>query len=141
MSVSLLSGCTQLLGGKAELPQRRLYMVDVEPMRNDIENSRRPYAFQIQIKGFEAPRAYNRKEIIVRRDQYELQHDNFHHWTERPADLFTDVVKQYLRQANLSPISAGIAISTSDARNMFSTAGSRPSNALIAAMYGPPIWP
>ena len=101
MSISLLSGCSQLLGVKAELPQRRLYMVDVEPMRNDLENSTRPYAFQIQIKGFEAPRAYNRKEIIVRRDQYELQHDNFHHWTERPADLFTDVVKQYLRQANL----------------------------------------
>jgi len=101
ISVSLLSGCAQLLGSKAELPQRRLYMVDVEPMRNDIENSARPYAFQVQIKSFEAPRAYNRKEIIIRRDQYELQHDNFHHWTERPADLFTDVVKQYLRQANL----------------------------------------
>ena len=98
---SLLPGCTQLLGGKAALPQRRLYMVDVEPMRNNLENSERPYAFQVQIKGFEAPRAYNRKEIIVRRDKYELQHDNYHHWTERPGDLFTDVVRQYLHQANL----------------------------------------
>ena len=101
LSTLLLPGCTQLIGGNAELPQRRWFKVNIEPMRNDIENSERPYAFQVQIKGFDVSRAYNRNEVIVRRDQYELQRDNLHHWMERPGDMFTDVVKQYLRQADL----------------------------------------
>ena len=96
-----LAGCTQLLGGNAELPQRRWFKVNVEPMRNALENSERPYPFQVQIKSFDVSRAYNRNELIVRRDQYELQRDNLHHWMERPGDMFTDVVKQYLRQADL----------------------------------------
>ena len=45
-----LSGCTQLLGGNAELPQRRWFKVNVKPMRNGLENSERPYPFQVQIK-------------------------------------------------------------------------------------------
>ena len=32
---------------------------------------------------------------------YELQRDNLHHWMERPGDMITDAVKQYLRQADL----------------------------------------
>ena len=96
-----LAGCTQFLGGNAELPQRRWFKVNVEPMRNALENSERPYPFQMQIKSFDVSRAYNRNELIVRRDQYELQRDNLHHWMERPGDMFTDVVKQYLRQADL----------------------------------------
>ncbi|MDP6699417.1 MAG: ABC-type transport auxiliary lipoprotein family protein [Candidatus Latescibacteria bacterium] len=96
-----LPGCAQLLGGNAELPQRRWFKVNVEPMRNVLENSERPYPFQVQIKGFDVSRAYNRNELIVRRDQYELLRDNLHHWMERPGDMFTDVVKQYLHQADL----------------------------------------
>ena len=96
-----LPGCAQLLGGNAELPQRRWFKVNVEPMRNVLENSERPYPFQVQIKGFDVSRAYNRNELIVRRDQYELLRDNLHHWMERPGDMFTDVVKQYLPQADL----------------------------------------
>lgn len=101
MSISLLAGCSQLLGGRAELPQRRQYMINVEPMRNGLENSERPYLFQVQIKNFEVSRAYDRKELTIRRDQYELQHDKLHQWTERPSDMFTETIKQYLRQANL----------------------------------------
>ena len=98
---SCLASCAQLLGGNAERPQRRWFKVNVEPIRNVLGNSERPYPFQVQIKGFDVSRAYNRNELIVRRDQYELQRDNLHHWMERPGDMFTDVIKQYLYQANL----------------------------------------
>ena len=96
-----LAGCAQLLGGNAELVQKRFYTINTERLGNSLENSERPYAFRVQIKGFEAPRAYDRSEIIIRRDQYELQLDKLHNWMERPSDMFTDRIKQYLRQANL----------------------------------------
>ena len=96
-----LSGCAQLLGGDAKLQQRRYFKLDIEPLRGSLEGSERPYPFRLQVKGFEAPRAYDRTHIIHRRDQYELQLDNLHHWMERPGDMITDAVKQYLRQADL----------------------------------------
>ena len=96
-----LSGCTQLLGGDAKLPQRRYFKLDIEPLRGSLEGSERPYPFQVQVKGFEVPRAYDRTHLIRRRDQYELQRDNLHRWMERPGDMITDAVKQYLRQADL----------------------------------------
>jgi len=101
LAILALTGCTQFLGGKAEVPQRRLFMINVEPLRNSLEKSARPYALQVQIKNFEVSRAYNRNEIIVRRDQYELQRDTQHHWMERPGDMFTAIIKQYLRHADL----------------------------------------
>ena len=96
-----LSGCAQLLGGDAKLLQRRYFKLDIEPLRGSLEGSERPYPFRLQVKGFEVPRAYDRTHIIRRRDQYELQRDNLHHWMERPSDMITDAVKQYLRQADL----------------------------------------
>lgn len=96
-----LSGCAQMLGGDAKLPQRRYFKLALEPLRGSVEGSERPYPFQVQVKGFEVPRAYDRTHIIRRRDQYELQRDNLHHWMERPSDMITDAVEQYLRQADL----------------------------------------
>ncbi len=99
--VIALAGCAQLLGGETKLPQRRYFKLPIEPLRGSVEDSERPYPFQVQVKGFEVPRAYDRTHIIRRRDQYELQRDNLHHWMERPGDMITDAVKQYLRQADL----------------------------------------
>lgn len=99
--VAALSGCAQLLGGETKLLQKRYFKLPVEPLRGIVEGSERPYPFQVQVKGFEVPRAYDRTHIIRRRDQYELRRDNLHHWMERPGDMITDAVKQYLRQADL----------------------------------------
>ena len=96
-----LSGCAQLLGGDTTLPQRRYFKLPIEPLRGSVEGSERPYPFRLQVKNFEVPRAYDRTNIIRRRDQYELQRDQLHHWMERPSDMITDAVKQYLRQADL----------------------------------------
>lgn len=99
--VVALSGCAQLLGGETKLPQKRYFKLPIEPLRGSLDGSERPYPFQVQVKGFEVPRAYDRTHIIRRRDQYELRRDNLHHWMERPGDMITDAVKQYLRQADL----------------------------------------
>ena len=98
---AVLSGCAQLLGGDTKLPQRRYFKLPLEPLRGSVEGSERPYPFRVQVKGFEMPRAYDRTHIIRRRDQYELRRDPLHHWMERPSDMITDAVKQYLRQADL----------------------------------------
>lgn len=96
-----LSGCAQLLGGDTKLPQRRYFKLHIEPVWGSMEDSERPYPFRLQVKSFEVPRAYDRTQIILRRDQYELSRDNLHHWMERPGDMVTDAVEQYLRQADL----------------------------------------
>lgn len=98
---AVLAGCAQMLGGDTKLPQRRYFKLHIEPLRGSVEDSERPYPFQVQVKGFEVSRAYDRPQIIRRRDQYELRRDNFHQWMERPGDMITDAVKQYLRQADL----------------------------------------
>jgi ABC-type uncharacterized transport system auxiliary subunit len=106
--VALLQvGCAQLLGGKAELPQRRYYTISLEPIRGLLKESERPYPLQVQVRTFEVLRAYNRNEIIFRRDRYELKRDGLHGWAVRPGDLFTDVVLQYLRQASLFTVVGG----------------------------------
>ena len=99
---AILSGCAQLLGGDAKLPQRRYFKLHIETLHgSSMEGSKRPYPFRVQVKGFEIPRAYDRTNIIRRRDQYELRRDPLHYWMERPSDMITDAVKQYLRQADL----------------------------------------
>ncbi len=96
-----LGGCAGLLGGRGELPQRRYYALAVEPLRRPLAESERPYALQVQVRTFEVLRAYNRNEIIYRRDRYELKRDGLHGWAVRPGDMVTDCVVQYLRQADL----------------------------------------
>jgi ABC-type uncharacterized transport system auxiliary subunit len=97
----LCSGCAQILGGNAELPQRRFYDFGAEVVRSGLADSERPYAVRVQIKTFDVQRAYNRTELVFRRDEYELHRDPLHSWVTRPGDLFTDAIQQYLRQADL----------------------------------------
>ena len=99
--VIFLTSCSQFFGGKAELPQRRFFDFRAEPLRLNSDDTERPYATQVQVKSFEVQRAYNRNEIIFRRDQYELHRDPLHSWITRPGDLFTDAIQQYLQAADL----------------------------------------
>ena len=101
ISIQIFTSCSQFFGGKAELPQRRFFDFRAEPLRLNSDYTERPYAAQIQVKPFEVQRAYNRNEIIFRRDQYELHRDPLHSWITRPGDLFTDAVQQYLQAAEL----------------------------------------
>jgi len=96
-----LSSCSQFFGDKAELPQRRFFDFRAEPLRLSSGLTERPYPAQVQVKSFEVQRAYNRNEIIFRRDQYELHKDALHSWITRPGDLFTDAIQQYLEAAEL----------------------------------------
>lgn len=96
-----LTACAQLLGGHTETPPNRFYLITAESVRSFLKNSERPYPFQVQIKTFDVQRAYNRNEIIFRRDRYELQRDPFHSWAVRPGDMITDAIQQYFRAATL----------------------------------------
>ena len=103
----LQTSCAQLLGTKSELPQRRYYSISVEPVRTALAESERPYPLQVQVRTFDVLRAYNRNEIIFRRDRYELKRDGLHGWAVRPGDMFTDTVLQYLRQAGIFAVVGG----------------------------------
>ena len=100
--LTLLSiGCTQLLGGKAEIRQNRLYLIEAEPIRSFLDGSERPYPQVVEIETFNVARAYNRNEIIFRRNELEIQLDKGHTWAVRPADMITDAATQYLKDATL----------------------------------------
>ena len=58
LSVALLcSGCAQILGGNAELPQRRFYDFGTEVVQGGLAQSERAYAVQVQVKTFDVQRA------------------------------------------------------------------------------------
>ena len=94
-------GCTQLIGGKAEIRQNRLYLIEAKTIRSFLEGSERPYPLVVEIETFSVARAYNRNEIIFRRNELEIQLDKGHTWAVRPADMITDAVGQYLKDSNL----------------------------------------
>jgi len=96
-----LASCSQLLGGKAEIRQKRRFTVAVEPVRGYLEKSQRPYSATVQIQTFDIAGAYSLSEIVSRRSLYELRRDPLHVWGQRPRDMITDVVGQYLRNAQL----------------------------------------
>jgi ABC-type uncharacterized transport system auxiliary subunit len=94
-------GCTQLIGGKAEIRQNRLYLIEAKTIRSFLEGSERPYPMVVEVETFDVARAYNRNEIIFRRNELEIQLDKGHTWAVRPAAMITDAVGQYLKDANL----------------------------------------
>lgn len=96
-----LASCGQLLGGKAEIRQKRRFTLAVEPIRRYLETSKRPYSAIVQLQTFDIAGAYSMSEIVWRRSLYELRRDPLHVWGQRPRDMITDVVGQYLRNAQL----------------------------------------
>ena len=93
--------CTQMLGGKAEIRQNRLYLIEAEPIRRYLENSERPYSAVVELEPFKVSRAYNRNEIVFRRSQLEIRFDKRHIWAVRPPDMITDTIEQYFENASL----------------------------------------
>ncbi|NKB66872.1 MAG: hypothetical protein GKR89_07425 [Candidatus Latescibacteria bacterium] len=96
-----LTSCTQLLGGKAEIRQKRLFLLEPLPIRNSLPESERPYSGLVHLKNFNVEGAYNQVKIINRISPYELRLDPFHSWADRPRDMVTAAVAQYLSQAQL----------------------------------------
>ena len=96
-----LTSCTQLLGGKAEIRQKRRFLIQPLPIRNYPPNSERPYNGVVHLKDFNVLGAYNQVKIINRTSPYELGFDPFHSWADRPRDMMTHTVAHYLTQAQL----------------------------------------
>jgi ABC-type uncharacterized transport system auxiliary subunit len=93
--------CTQILGGKAEIRQNRLYLIEAEPIRRYLKDSERPYSAVVELEPFKVSRAYNRKEIVFRRSELEIRFDKHHIWAVRPPDMITDTIEQYFEKASL----------------------------------------
>ena len=93
--------CTPMLGGKAEIRQSRLYLIEAEPIRRHLKNSERPYSAVVELEPFKVSRAYNRNEIVFRRSALEIRFDKYHVWAVRPPDMITDTIEQYFENASL----------------------------------------
>ena len=99
--LTILGSCTQMLGGKAEIRQKRLFRIDVERVLKYLENSERPYDFMVQIDDFDMPSSYNKLRILSSTSRYEVKEDSYNSWAQRPKEMITDVVAGYLREAQL----------------------------------------
>ena len=100
-ALAAITSCSQLLGGKAEIRQNRLYLIEAEPIRRYLKSSERPYSAIVELEPFKVSRAYNRKEIVFRRSELEIRFDKHHAWAVRPPDMITDTIGQYFENASL----------------------------------------
>ena len=95
------TGCAQMLGGKAEIRRKRRFTIVAEPIRRYLENSQRPYKAVVQLRTFDIAGSYEQNEIVYRSSLYELKRDPLHVWSQRPREMITDVVEEYLKEAQL----------------------------------------
>ena len=96
-----LNACTQLIGGKTEIPERRKFIIEAQPMGLSLKDSERPYSFKVQVQKFQISGLYDREQIVFRLSDYEINYDRWHIWANRPSKMLTDVVEQYLNNAQL----------------------------------------
>ena len=101
MAVVATSGCTQLLGGRAQLPDRRKFIIEAEPLQLILPASERPYQLRVQIDRLSVSRLYDRDQIIFRLTPEEIDDDRYNQWAVRPGDMITNAVGEYLRKANM----------------------------------------
>lgn len=94
-------GCSQLIGGRSELRERRKFIIEAEPVRLDLPNSARPYQLRVQVERFSISRLYERDQITFRLTPEEIRHDRYNLWAVRPSEMITNAVTDYLRNARL----------------------------------------
>lgn len=112
--VALSSGCTNLLGGKAVIPQTREFIVLSRPLNLPFEGSERPYPYRVQIDKLQVPPRYERNQIVFRVSEYELKKDRLHTWSARPAEMLTDAIEEYLSEARLFALTSRDFLTTPD---------------------------
>ena len=100
-AITSIISCSQMLGGKAEIRQNRLYLIEAEPIRRYLKESERPYSAVVELEPFKVSRAYNRNEIVFRRSELEIRFEKHHIWAVRPPDMITDTIEQYFDNASL----------------------------------------
>jgi ABC-type uncharacterized transport system auxiliary subunit len=110
----LLSGCTQLLGGKAKIPQTREFIIMARPINLPFDGSGRPYPYRVQINKLQVPPRYERNQIVFRISEYELKKDRIHTWSARPSEMLTDAVDEYFSEARLFALSSRDFLTTPD---------------------------
>ncbi len=94
-------GCSSLLAGKAEVPDRRKFIIEDKALRLDLPLSERPYELKVQIERFDISKFYERDQIVFRLSPEEIRDDRYNVWAVRPSEMITDAVAGYLRAANL----------------------------------------
>ncbi|MEW6754113.1 MAG: ABC-type transport auxiliary lipoprotein family protein [Candidatus Latescibacterota bacterium] len=99
--LAVLPACSQLLGSVAQVEQKRRFTLVWEPIRGDVPGSERPYPVTVQVRPLSMAGAYDQTEIVTRRSPYELERERYRVWAQRPGEMLTDLVAEYLRAARL----------------------------------------
>jgi len=101
--LGLLPACSQLLGGKAVIQQKRKFVVaDAIPLHVALPtSSQRPYPYKVAVERFTVSRLYERNQVIYRLSPEEIYDNSYLQWANRPSDMITDAVEGYLRQSLL----------------------------------------
>ena len=94
-------GCSSLLAGKAEIPDRRKFIIEDQALRLSLPLSERPYELRVQVERFAIAKFYERDQIVFRLSPEEIRDDRYNLWAVRPSEMITNAVTGYLRAANL----------------------------------------
>ncbi len=94
-------GCSSLFAGKAEIPERRKFIIEGQPLPLKLPFSERPYEMKVQIERFAISKFYERDQIIYRLSPEEIRDDRYNLWAVRPSEMITNAVAGYLRGAGL----------------------------------------
>ncbi|MBT3346380.1 MAG: hypothetical protein HN712_06265 [Gemmatimonadetes bacterium] len=99
--VALSTSCSQFIGGKTEIRERRKFIIEAAPLHLSLPHSERPYEYRVLLESFSVSRFYERDQLIYRLSPEEIRDDRYNTWAVRPSDMITDAVESYLKQAQL----------------------------------------
>ena len=99
--VTGVCGCSQLLGARAEVRERRKFIIEADRLRLDLPRSERPYEMRVQIERFSVSRFYDKDQIVFRLTPEEIRDDRYNSWAVRPSEMVTNTVADYLRRTRL----------------------------------------
>jgi len=83
------------------IPIKKYYVINYEPVPLTNRLSATPYPCVIRIKEFDIEEAYSRPQIVYRKSPYELLYYYFRVWAVKPTKMITDMVEKHLVSTGL----------------------------------------
>jgi ABC-type uncharacterized transport system auxiliary subunit len=90
-----------LVAGCGTIPTKKYYLLNYVPTAQPGRLHTGPYPCTVRLKEFDIEEAYNRPQIVYRRNPFELQYYYYRVWAVKPTRMITDLVNKHLAEANL----------------------------------------
>ncbi len=82
-------------------PQKRLYLLNYEPEQLENRLNASPYPFTIRIRQFNIDEAYDRSQIVYRKNAFEMGYYYYRIWAIKPTAMVADLIHNHFETVNL----------------------------------------